>query len=207
MLGEERLGEARHGLRAGHVRPRDEPAQAPPADLGAGEQHEVRAADPLADPAEVLLDRIAMPGEPGYVPDEGGPAGPRRRPRGVPDPPSRARGPADSSPAPTSCPPCRDDDPVGVRDGRVDELDLDPDDRVEADGLGGADEADRPVQPAVVRDGQPGQAQLDGPFHQVVRGRGAIEEREVRVAVEFGVRGRCHGSLRSGAGSIGGRSV
>ena len=52
------------------------------------------------------------------------------------------------------------------------------------------DEADRPVQAAVVRDGQPGQAQLDGPFHEVVRGRGAIEEREVRVAVEFGVRGR-----------------
>ena len=35
--------EARHGLRPGQVRPRDEPAQAPPADRVAGEQHEMRA--------------------------------------------------------------------------------------------------------------------------------------------------------------------
>ena len=32
VLGEERLAEARHPLRAGHVGVRDEPAQAPPAD-------------------------------------------------------------------------------------------------------------------------------------------------------------------------------
>ena len=33
VLGEERLAEARHPLGAGHVGVRDEPAQAPPADL------------------------------------------------------------------------------------------------------------------------------------------------------------------------------
>ena len=71
---------------------------------------------------------------------------------------------------------------------------------MEPDGLGRADEADRAVQAVVVRDGQPGQPQLDGPLDQVVRCRRAIEEREVGVAVEFGVRGRCHGSLRSEAG-------
>ena len=58
---------------------------------------------------------------------------------------------------------------------------------MQADGLGRADEADRAVQPGVVGDGQPGQPQLDGPLDQVVRGRGPIEEREVGVAVEFGV--------------------
>ena len=65
VLGEERLAEARDALRAGHVGPRHEPAQAPPADLRAGEQDEMRTADPLADPAQVLLDRIAMAGQPG----------------------------------------------------------------------------------------------------------------------------------------------
>ena len=63
--------------------------------------------------------------------------------------------------------------------------------------LGGADESDRPIQPGVIRDGQPGQAELDGPFHEVVRRGRAIEEREVGVAVELGVRDGCHGSLRS----------
>ena len=80
--------------------------------------------------------------------------------------------------------------PSGSGDGRVEQLDLEPDDRVQPDGLGRADEADRAVQAGVVGDGQPGQPQLDGPLDQVVRRRGAVEEREVRVAVEFGVRDR-----------------
>ncbi len=64
---------------------------------------------------------------------------------------------------------------------------------MQPDRLGGADEPDRAVQARVIRDGQAGQAQLHGPLDQVVgRGR-AIEEREVRVAVELGVRGGCHG--------------
>ena len=73
------------------------------------------------------------------------------------------------------------------------------------DGLRRADEADRPVQAGVVRDGQPGQPQLDGPLDQVVRRGRPVEEREVGVAVEFGVRGRCHGSLRVGSRLTGGR--
>ena len=83
------------------------------------------------------------------------------------------------------------------------QLDLQPDDRMQADGLGRPDEADRAVQPGMIGDGQPGQPQLDGPLDQVVRGRGAVEEREVGVAVEFGVRDGCHGSLRSMAGCMG----
>ncbi len=65
VLGEERLAEARHALRAGHVGVRHEPAQAPPADLRAGQQDQMRAADPFADPAQVLLDRRPVTGQPG----------------------------------------------------------------------------------------------------------------------------------------------
>ena len=67
VLGQERLAEPRHALRAGHVGPRHEPAQAPPADLRSGQQDEMRAATPLADPAQVLLDRLAMAGQPGAL--------------------------------------------------------------------------------------------------------------------------------------------
>ena len=41
----------------------------------------------------------------------------------------------------------------------------------------------------MVRDRQAGQSQLDGTLDQLLRRRGAIEEREVGVAVEFGVGG------------------
>ena len=104
--------------------------------------------------------------------------------------------PAGPSPGPAR----RDDDPARIRDGRVQQFHLQPDDRMQADGLGRPDEADRPVQPGMVGDGQPGQPQLDGPLDQVVRGRGPIEEREVGVAVQFGVGSGCHGSLRWKAG-------
>ena len=64
---------------------------------------------------------------------------------------------------------------------------------MEADGLGRAHEPDGAVQARVVRDGETGQAKLHGPLDEVV-GRGRpIEEREVRVAMELGVRGGCHG--------------
>ena len=64
MLGEERLVEPGHRLGPGQVRPGDEPAEAPIARGVAGEQHQVRTALPLADPADVLLDRLPMAGEP-----------------------------------------------------------------------------------------------------------------------------------------------
>ena len=78
---------------------------------------------------------------------------------------------------------------------------------MEPDRLGRADEADRAVQAVMVGDGQPGQPELDGPLDQLVRRRRPVEEREVGVAVEFGVRGRCHGSLRSESRLTGGSTV
>ena len=81
------------------------------------------------------------------------------------------------------------------------------DDRMQADGLGCADETDGAVEAVVVRDGQAGQPESDGPLDQLVRCRRTIEEREVGVAMEFGVRGRCHGSLRSGSRLTGGSSL
>ena len=193
VLGQERLAEARHALGPGHVRPRDEPAQAPPPDRGPGEQHEMRPATALADPSQILLDRLAMAGQPH-------PLRPWPRRHALHDRIGEGRRRCLGSAGPSPRATWRDDDAARIRDGRVQQLDLEPDDRMQADGLGRPDEPDRAVQPGMVRDGQPGQPQLDGPFDQVVRGRGAIEEREVGVAVEFGVRGRCHGSLRSGAG-------
>ena len=53
--------------------------------------------------------------------------------------------------------------------------------------LGGGGEPDRAVQAVVVGDGQPAQTELDGTLDEVVRRRGAIEEREVRMALQFGV--------------------
>ena len=64
VLGEKRLAEPRDTLRAGHIGPRHQPAQAPPTDARAGEQDEMRPAHPLADAAQVLLDQVAMPGQP-----------------------------------------------------------------------------------------------------------------------------------------------
>ena len=204
VLGQERLAEARDGLGPGHVRVRHEPAQAPPADLRSGEQDQVRPADPLDDPAQVLLDRGRDDRATGCATAGGGRAGLRWRRaaggrRADREPPGRSRhdpalwtgGSATTGPA------GRDDDPVRIRDGRIEQLDLETDDRVESHRLGRGHETDRAVQPGVVRDGQPGQAQLDRPLDQVVGRRGAIEEREVGVAVEFGVRGLRHGSLRS----------
>ncbi len=97
VVGQERLAEARHALGAGHVRLRDEAAQAAPARRRPGQQDEVRAAGALADPAQVLLDRLAMPGQPrstgtgpgreavGWLP------GPRWRPARRPRRPPRPR--------------------------------------------------------------------------------------------------------------------
>ncbi len=172
----------------GHVGVRDEAAQAPPADRRACQQHEVRAACALADPAQVLLDRLAMAGEARAL-------GPRPLRDAVERDPRRDPG-VRRPPAAPSRSPGRDHDPVGIGSGRVEQLDLDPDDRVQPDGLGRPDEAHRAVQAGVVGDGQPGQPQLDGPLDQVVRRRGAVEEREVGVAMQFRVRGRGHETLR-----------
>ena len=91
----------------------------------------------------------------------------------------------------------RDDDAGRVGHDRVEQLDLETDDRMDPDGLRCADETDRAIEAVMVRDGQPGQSQFDGSLDQVV-GRGCpVEEREIGVAMKFGVRGLRHGSLRS----------
>ena len=74
---------------------------------------------PLADPAQVLLDRVAMAGQPGALgawPDPDGPP-----PRSTPGPASAGRRLA----APTRTP-WRDDDAGRVGDDRVEQLDLVP---------------------------------------------------------------------------------
>ncbi len=152
--------------------------------------------DALADPAQVLLDGLAMTGQAG--------AGRARTSWQALGHVGR-RGSGGASRAPRA--PCRDDDPVRVRDGRIEQFDLETDDRMQADGLGRADETDGAVEAVVVRDGQAGQPESDGPLDQLVRCRRTIEEREVGVAMEFGVRGRCHGSLRSGSRLTGGSSL
>ena len=180
MLVEEGLAEPRHALGPGQVRARHEPRQAAPADRRAGEQHEMRSARPRADPAQVLLDRIAMPGEAralgawprwtAFRHDRFGGRGGRWR--------------GSTAPALT---PGRDDDTGRIGDGGIEQLDLRPDDAVEADLLGRAHESDRAVQAVAVGDGQPGQPDRRGPLDQLVRWRGPIEEREIGVGVELGV--------------------
>lgn len=71
---------------------------------------------------------------------------------------------------------------------------------MESGRLCSTDETDHAIQTGMVRDGQPGQPEFDRPLNQDVRRGGAIEEREIGVAMEFGIRDLNHGSLRSGAG-------
>ena len=198
VLGDERLAEAWHPLRAGEVRVRDQPRQAAPAHLRTREQHEMRTAAAVADPAQVLLDRLPIPGQSRAL----GPW-PVRQPV-TDDAVQRARRARVTRPAWfASSTSRRDHHPARIRDRRIAQPDLQSDHRMESDRLGRTDEADRAVQAVVIRDGQPGQPEFDRPFDQVVRGRGTLEEREVGVAVEFGVRDGRHGSLRSGAGLAG----
>ena len=179
VLGEERLVEPRHGLRPREVRPADEPAEAPIAGGVAGEQDEVRPALRVADPAQVLLDRARWPGSRA------------RRGRGRAGRPSTA--PAPGSVDGRATPPRRAarragiDDAGRVRDGRVEQLDLDADDRADAGRLRGRGEADRAVEALVVGDGERRHPQLGGALDQLVGGRRTVEQREVGVAVELGV--------------------
>ncbi len=189
VLRQQRLGEPRDRLRAGEVRPRHHPAQAPPARRVAGQQHEVRSALRLPDPPVILLHDRAVTRQPGTVgPGPGGPAGDddrrlddHRRP---PTRPPRA--------------PRRDDDPGRIRHGGIGQLDLDPDHRVQAGRLRGGREPDSAVQALVVGDRQPGEAELDGPRDEIVRCRGPVEEREMAVAVQLGVGGIDHATVSGG---------
>src|SRR4051794_39582614 len=111
----------------------------------------MRAADSLPDPAQVLLDRGPVTGQSGTgrtgarwaALDRVRWLGRSGASRGVRTGPAAAR----SS--------WRNDDPGWVGNDRIEQLDLDPDDRVEPDGFSGADETDRTVEAVVVGDGQP----------------------------------------------------
>ena len=164
----------------------------------------MRSAHSLADPAQILLDRWPMTGQPGtsgsrpYWPAFG-----RIEGRGLAARPARIS----RSMAAAARSAWRDDDAGRVGHHGVEQLDLETDDRMDPGGLGRADETDRAIEAVVVRDGQPGQPQLDGPLDEVVRCRGTVEEREIGVAMEFGVRGWCHVVLRSGSRLLGGSLV
>ena len=69
-------------------------------------------------------------------------------------------------------------------------------------------EPDDPVETLVVGDRERRQPELDRPVDELVGGRGTVQEREVRVAVELGVglrRGRSTGHLGFPQAAIGGR--
>jgi hypothetical protein len=72
--------------------------------------------------------------------------------------------------------------------GRIEQLHLQADDRTQPRFLGRRHEADRAVEALVIGQREGRQAKFDRSGHQVLGGRGTVEEREVRVAVEFGVR-------------------
>ena len=193
LLLEQRVAEPRHGLGPGQVRARDEPAQAAPADRAARQQHEVRTACPLADPAHVLLDRIAMPGQLRAL-------GSRAGRSALHDRRLARRGVGSAASGPT---PWRDHDRGGIRHRRVAQLDLRPDDPVQSCLLGGAHEPDGSVQAVAVRDSQPGQALGDGSLDQIVGRRSPVQERKIGMGMELGVWDDRHGG-RSGRGAGGG---
>ncbi len=67
--------------------------------------------------------------------------------------------------------------------------DFGPEDGGQADGGGGFGEPDGPVHAVVVGDGQRLEAQAHCLFHQLVGVRSTIEEAEIGVAMQLGVRG------------------
>ncbi len=177
------LAEARPALRPGQVGPRHEPAQAPVARVVTGQQHEMRAARRRPDPPQVRAHDGAMAGQARAVGTRSGRSALAR---------DRGRRLERPCPAPTGPPPApgRDHDRGRVGRGRVEQLDLDPDDGVQAGRARRGQEPDGAVQPVVVGDRESRQADLERSVDQLVgRGR-AVEEREVRVAVQLGVRHR-----------------
>ena len=77
--------------------------------------------------------------------------------------------------------------PIRIGHDRVAELDLDPDDRPQAGLLDGRRPADDSVEALMIGDREAGQPELGRPFSELVGCRRAVEEREVRVAVELGI--------------------
>jgi hypothetical protein len=157
MLGEQLVAEAGNCLGAGEVRPRDEPAQAPIAGRVASEKDEVRTTLALADAAVILLDRIPMTRQPNPL---------RARPIGQALDGIRSgsvgclrcRPPATGT---SRRSPGRNNDLVRIRNDRVEQLDLDPDDRVDPGRLCRRREPNGTIEALVVGDSQARQAKLD----------------------------------------------
>ncbi len=127
----------------------------------------MRPALVLADAAQVLLDLTPVAGQAGA--QRPGALGPTLDDDGclldAGRPPPGAPGPS-----------CGHDDRAGVRHRRIEQLDLDPDHRVQPRLAGGVREPDRAVEALVVGDRESGQAQLDGAGDQLIGRGGAVEE-------------------------------
>ncbi len=170
MIGQEGLAEAGHTLRPGQVGPADQAAQASVARRIAGQQDQVGATRALTDTAQVLLDRLAAAGQPssfGARPNRdalgrsGLQAGAGEQAIG--------RDTWQGSPAP-DWPAGRHDDLLGIRGERIEQLDLDPEHRPEPGFASGGGEPDDAVEPVVVGNRQPRQAELQGTFDELVGG-------------------------------------
>ena len=156
------------------------------------QQHEVRAALPLPDPAKVLLHDRSMTGQPGALRTwPGGRSFNRSRGTNGERRPRRVGGFPWTTAAHGS--PIRDHDPEWIGNGSVEQLDLQPDDRVEPGRLRGSREAHHPVQAQVIGDRQPGQAEFDRPLNEVLDRGCPVKERKVGVAVKLRVRELSHG--------------
>ena len=127
------------------------------------------------NPAQVLAPRVPVAGWAEAVD-----RGPVHRP-------SRLRRLSRCRSTSARMPATRDDQPAGIQDDRVEQLDLQSDDRPDARLMGSAGKPDSAIEALVIGDRQRGRAKLDRPFDQVFDGRGAVEEREIGVAVEFAV--------------------
>ena len=189
VVSQEGMRERGDGLRAGEVRAGHQPAQAPPARRIPREQHEMRATLIRSDAPVILLPDRPMPRE--ACPLGPWPNGPAIRHPSIRE---RGRWPPPRSP----CPPGRNDDPRWVRDGRIQQLDLYPDDRVKPRRLGRGREPDGPIQALAVGDGKPRQAHLHGAIHEVVRRRRPVQEREMAMTMQLGVGGMSHATVLRG---------
>ena len=147
----------------------------------------------LAHAATILLDRLAMAGQPGAI---------RSRPVGLPvagcgirrsrRPAARSRpGPGRTFRRGPSSTASRaaggNDDPIGIGGKAIAQLDLDPEHGLKTRLLDGRLRPNDAVESLMVRDSKPGQTQLGGPFGQLIGCRGTVEERKIRVAMKLGI--------------------
>ena len=83
-------------------------------------------------------------------------------------------------------PPARHDNLCRIRYCRIEQVDLESDDRAQAHVVHGAGETNGAVEAQVVGDGQRGIAQLMRSLGQLVDRRRTVEEREIGVAMKLG---------------------